>query len=67
MSDATAGFVDVRDEAGKLRLRYDPARDLVEIVDHGRRVLIDLRDYKPGGRLAQEPERTGLYCGSVLE
>jgi len=46
-------FVPVHDERGKLLFRYDPERDLVEIVQRGERTLIDLRDYQAGGRLAQ--------------
>jgi hypothetical protein len=45
-------FVDVRNERGKLLCRFDPARDLVEFVERGQRSLVDLQDYRPGGRLA---------------
>lgn len=46
-------FVDVRDDKGKkLLFQFDPARDLIEIIVRGERHLIDLQDYRPGGRLA---------------
>lgn len=39
-------FVDVRDpHTGKLLFRYDPKRQLVEVVQRGVRTLIDLSAY----------------------
>jgi len=40
-------FVEVRHPTTKrLLFRYDPQRDLVEIVERGDKALIDLTDYR---------------------
>ena len=42
----TVQWVDVRDEAaGWLLFRYDPRRQLVEIKQRGRKVIVDLTAY----------------------
>lgn len=42
----TVQWVDVREEAtGWLLFRYDPRRQLVEIKQRGRKVIVDLTAY----------------------
>lgn len=54
---ARNGWVEVRDEkSGKLLFLFDPARDLIEVAQRGERSLVDLQDYRPGGRLAPRAE-----------
>lgn len=36
----------VHPQTGRLLFRYDPERDLIELVQRGERTLIDLRDYQ---------------------
>jgi hypothetical protein len=37
---------DVRDAAGKLLFRFDPQRDLVQVGERGRVVVVDLSQYR---------------------
>ena len=37
---------DVRDAAGKLLFRFDPQRDLVQVAERGRVVVVDLTVYR---------------------
>jgi hypothetical protein len=39
-------WVEVRDEQGHLLFRYDPKRDLIEYMQRGKRIVIDLTQYK---------------------
>ena len=49
----TVQWVDVREEAtGWLLFRYDPRRQLVEIKQRGRKVLVDLTEFE---KLAVSP------------
>jgi len=41
-----ATWLDVRDAAGKLLFRFDPCRDLVQIAERRRVVVIDLTPYR---------------------
>lgn len=37
---------DVRDAAGKLLFRFDPQRDLVQVGERGRVIVVDLSQYR---------------------
>jgi hypothetical protein len=39
-------WLDVRDTAGKLLFRFDPQRDLVQVGERGRVVVVDLSQYR---------------------
>lgn len=48
-------WLDVRDAAGKLLFRFDPQRDLVQVGERGRVIVVDLSQY----REAQEDSKNG--------
>ena len=55
-------WLDVRDAAGKLLFRFDPQRDLVQVGERGRVIVVDLSQYRepPGAEnapvdIAQKP------------
>ena len=39
-------WLDVRDAAGKLLFRFDPQRDLVQVGERGRVIVVDLSQYR---------------------
>jgi len=39
-------WVDVRDAANKLLFRFDPQRDLVQVGERGRVIVVDLSQYR---------------------
>lgn len=56
MTTDRPGWVEVRDPAtGKLILRYDPDRELVETARRGRSVVTDLRRERERAQEAEEP------------
>lgn len=39
-------WIDVRDAANKLLFRFDPQRDLVQVGERGRVIVVDLAQYR---------------------
>lgn len=56
-----ATWLDVRDAAGKLLFRFDPCRDLVQIAERRRVVVIDLTPYR-AAQHEQPAFLTGNQC-----
>ena len=57
-----ATWLDVRDAAGKLLFRFDPRRDLVQIAERRRVVVIDLSPYR-----AEQHEHPAQPCSRSVQ
>ena len=57
-----ATWLDVRDAAGKLLFRFDPCRDLVQIAERRRVVVIDLSPYR-----AEQHEHPAQPCSRSVQ
>lgn len=63
-------FIDIRDEAGKLLLRYNPEKNLIEIQRRNTKTVIDLDQYRK--KIEQEKAMDmivgqGLFFGIMSE
>jgi len=50
------GFIDVRD-AGKLLLRFDPERDIIEVQRRGVRTTIDLQRLREDHKVKKREQK----------
>ena len=63
-------YVDVRHgHTGKLLFRFDPGRNLIEIVDRGQQTVVDLSQYRvesptPTVTVPVPVQRSSLLAGS---
>lgn len=68
-------YQDIRTSDGHLLFRFDPERDIIEIVQRKTKTVVDLKDYRPvesmfvgaQAHLRQyEPPSPGSHCHSIL-
>jgi hypothetical protein len=60
---AQDGFISIRDEAGHLLMRYNPAKNLIEIKRRGYTTTIDLDLYR---KQAEQEKVTNMLKSEIL-